>query len=350
MVKPDQASPDDSALVAAATAGDESAFTSLTRRYRRELHVHCYRMLGSFEDAEDLVQETFLRAWQSRATFQGRASFRSWLYRIATNACLDFLEKHRRQISENELQRTAEGLQLPPHLPWLQPYPDRLLDQAGPRDEEPDARVIAKETIELAFLVTLHFLPPKQRAALILCDILDWSANETASLLDTSVPSVNGALRRARATMREQRPSRINPPASNSGSSQPDRAVVEQYVAAAERFDSEALAQLLREDVRFSMPPAPEVWAGRDAVVKSWIDSGFGTPPLDDFKFLVTSANRMPAVAAYLREPGQQEYQPLALDMLRIEDGRVAEVTTFGLAGLLETFALPATLAGNTRR
>jgi len=169
-------------MVAAATAGDEAAFTALTRRYRRELHVHCYRMLASFEDAEDMVQETFLRAWQKRETFQGRAPFRAWLYRIATNACLDFLARHERRVIEIAVHggESSESA-VAPHVAWLQPFPDRFLERPAPGDGEPDAMVVRKETIELAFLVAMQLLPPRQRAVLILCDVLDWSASETAS-------------------------------------------------------------------------------------------------------------------------------------------------------------------------
>src|SRR6266536_3302820 len=179
----------DEATVAAAMAGDETAFARLVRRYERELHVHCYRMLGSFTDAEDLVQETFLRAWRSRDGFSGGAGFRAWLYRIATNACLDEIRRGSRQV--RSLSSLAE-------VPWLQPYPDRLLDEVAPGEAEPDAAVVARETIELAFLATLQLLPTQQRAALILRDVVGWSAAETARMLETSVAAANSALLRAR--------------------------------------------------------------------------------------------------------------------------------------------------------
>ncbi len=186
-------------LVAAAVAGDEPAFAALTERHRRELHVHCYRMLASFDEAEDAVQETFLRAWRSRASFEGDSLFRAWLYRIATNVCLDLRRSSSRRV--RELRSLAE-------VPWLQPYPDRLLDEVAPTDDQPDAVVVARETIELAFLAAMQVLPPRQRAALILRDVLGWPARETASLLDSSVAAANSALQRARATMQEHLPSR----------------------------------------------------------------------------------------------------------------------------------------------
>src|SRR5215467_9800208 len=164
--------------VSVAIAGDELAFAALTERHRRELHVHCYRMLASFDEAEDAVQETFLRAWRNRETFEGDELFRAWLYRIATNVCLDVLRKRSRRGPD--VHSNAD-------LPWLQPYPDRLLDEVAPSEEEPDAVAVARETIELAFLAALQVLPPRQRAALVLRDVLGWPAEETASLLETTV-------------------------------------------------------------------------------------------------------------------------------------------------------------------
>jgi len=186
-------------LVAAAIAGDESAFAALTERYRRELHVHCYRMLASFDDAEDAVQETLLRAWRSRDGFAGDGMFRAWLYRIATNVCLD--ARRRRAHRAGVLRSFAE-------VPWLQPYPDRLLDEAAASGDEPGAAVIERETIELAFVAALQVLPPRQRAALIARDVLGWPASQTAVLLEMSVAAANSALQRARATMREHLPAR----------------------------------------------------------------------------------------------------------------------------------------------
>lgn len=335
--------PRDATDVTRAAARDESAFAELTRRYRRELHVHCYRMLASFEDAEDLVQETFLRAWQKRDTFQGRAPFRSWLYRIATNACLDFLARHERRVIElSALAPSGEDLELS-HVEWLQPYPDRLLN-AMTADADADALVIRRETIELAFLVTLQCLPPKQRAVLILRDVLDWPAAEVASLLESSVASVNAALLRARGALRRRRPIRDEAVAP-SDISDAEMLLVRQYVDATERFDTVALTRLLRDDARFSMPPSPFVSVGSDVTVQAWVKGGFGQPPYDDFKLVVTSANRMPAVANYLRKPADAHYRPFMIDVLRIEDGGIAEVTSFELPPLVDAFNLPAVLA-----
>jgi RNA polymerase sigma-70 factor (ECF subfamily) len=332
-------------IVAAATAGDEAAFAMLARRYRRELHVHCYRMLASFEDAEDLVQETFLKAWQKRATFQGRATFRAWLYRIATNACLDLLARHERQVIEVPVHGAPQGEGVvAPHVAWLQPYPNRFLERPAPADTDPDVALVRKETIELAFVIAVQFLPPKQRAALILRDVLDWSANETAELLNSSVASVNGALQRARETLRQRQPERDSLTRSPERSEQ-DRQLLQQYIDATERCDANALAQLLRDDVRFSMPPEPMVFVGRTEVVDGWVSGGFGSPPYDDWKHVVTSANRMPAVAWYLRRPGDDCHRAFALDVVRIEHGAIAEITTFDLARLCDAFGIPETLA-----
>jgi RNA polymerase sigma-70 factor (ECF subfamily) len=345
MVETTRGGADESAIVTAARAGDESAFSALVERYRRELQVHCYRMLGSFDDAEDLVQETFLRAWRKRESFAGRASFRAWLYRIATNACLDFLASDQRRVIPSEAPVANAGVALPPpHIPWLQPYPDRLLEQMAPREAEPDAVVVSKETIELAFLVAIQLLPPKQRAVLILRDVLDWSAKETAELLDTSVASVNSALQRARTTLQAHLPPSRLEWAPNSDPTEEERALLQRYVDASEQGDPGAIAALLHEDVRFSMPPQPDTWVGRDTVVNGWVEGGFGSASFGDFRCVVTRANMMPAVACYHRKPGASEYRAFALDVLRIEDGQIAEITAFDIVPLLDGLGLPPTL------
>jgi len=335
---------------AIAGAGDETAFADLTRRYRRELHVHCYRMLASFEDAEDLVQETFLRAWQKRATYQGRAPFRAWLYRIATNACLDFLARQNRRVVELSAQGEPLGKDAKvPHVEWLQPFPDRLLEMNTPGQREADAVVIRRETIELAFLVALQYLPPKQRAVLILRDVLDWSAQETATLLDSSVASINAALQRARATLKRHQPRRDNPSALQ-GISKEEMLLAKQYADAADPLDAEALTRLLRDDARFTMPPSPIAIVGNRACVQSWIEGGLGQPPFDDFKFVFTSANRLPAVANYIKKPGDTHYRPFLLDVLRVESGGIAEIVAFELPEeLVNAFALPKTLPTEAR-
>jgi RNA polymerase sigma-70 factor (ECF subfamily) len=331
-----QSRDDVDALVAAATAGDESAFSALVDRHRRELQVHCYRMLGSLEDSEDVTQETFLRAWRKRASFAGRASFRAWLYRIATNACLDALERRLRRVPPDGGEPAFE-------VPWLQPYPDRLLEGIATDDAEPDAAVVEKETIELAFMVAIQHLAPRQRAVLILRDVLGWSAKDTAALLEGSVASVNSALQRARAALKLHLPERRLEWASGSDASDAERALVRRYVEATERADADALAEIMREDARFSMPPEPGLYVGRELIVASWKEGGFGTEAYRDFRCVVTRANMQPAVANYLRRPGDSAYRALAMDVLRIEDGAVAEITAFG-ADVFPAFGLPETL------
>jgi RNA polymerase sigma-70 factor (ECF subfamily) len=314
---------------------DESAFATLAERHRRELHVHCYRMLGSFEDSEDMVQETFLRAWRKRGSFQGRSTFRAWLYRIATNACLDTLERRPRQAPRGGGERFE--------VTWLQPYPDRMLDAAAPSEAEPDAAVVEKETIELAFLVAIQHLPPRQRAVLLLRDVLGWSAKETAALLEVTVPSVNSALQRARAALREHLPARRLEWVAGADPTAQERALLDRYVEASERGDAHALAGLLRDDARFAMPPEPELFVGRETIVAGWVEGGFGSDAFGTLRCMETRANRQPAVACWLRRPGEPRHRPLALDVLRIEEGAVAEITTFP-ASVFPAFELPQTL------
>jgi RNA polymerase sigma-70 factor (ECF subfamily) len=332
---------EDETVLAAATAGDEAAFGGLVGRYRRELHVHCYRMLGSFEDSEDMVQETFLRAWRKRATFQARSSFRAWLYRIATNACLDTLAANPRKVARHGPGGTTTAI-LVPEVPWLQPYPDQLLDEVASSESEPDAAVVAKETIELAFLATIQHLPPKQRAVLILRDVLGWTANDTASLLDDSVPAVNSALQRARATLKRHLPRRRLDWGAGTDASEEERALLQRYIDAHERSDAAAVAALLSEDVRVTMPPEPTL-DGRDAVMTLFAHVAFADSAPGDWRLLPTWANRQPAAANYLREPGETEFRALALDVLRFEDGKLAEISVFR-GDLFPSFGLPLTL------
>jgi RNA polymerase sigma-70 factor, ECF subfamily len=326
---------DEGSLVDAALAGDRSAFGEVVERYRRELQVHCYRMLGSFEDAEDVVQETLLRAWRKRKTFQGRSTFRAWLYGIATNACLDALKRRPRAAPSAQAN--------PADLPWLQPYPDRLLEGIAPQQQEPDAVVVEKETIELAFLVAIQQLPARQRAVLILRDVLGWSANETAALLDGTVAAVNSALQRARRAMRQHLPERRSEWSPGSDPSEEERALVQRYMDANDRGDTAGILELLGEEARFTMPPEPTVVVGREAIVRFWVEGGFGSKAFGELRSLPTRANMQPAVACYLRRPGDTVYRALAVDVLRIEDGELAEITTFG-AELFPAFGLPPTL------
>jgi RNA polymerase sigma-70 factor, ECF subfamily len=326
-----------SAVVAAAREGDESAFAELVEAYRPELQAHCYRMLGSFEDAEDLVQETFLRAWRRRKTFEGRSTFRAWLYRIATNACLDALDRRPRVV------QAQQGTPPLAEVPWLQPYPDQLLETVPAGEAEPEAEVVAKETIELAFIAAIQLLPPKQRAVLIARDVLGWTAAESASLLGLSVAATNSALQRARGTMKQHLPRTRLDWSSGDDASDEERGLLQRYMGAIDRGDPDAMAELLRDDAFCSMPPQPDWYVGAQAIVAAWVEGGFGSASFGRFRCVPARANGQPAVAVYRQRPGDTEYRPLALDVLRIEDGLVAEVIVFG-AEVFGAFGLPATL------
>ncbi len=295
---------------------DEPTFSGLAERHRRELHVHCYRMLGSFQDAEDAVQETFLRAWRRRETFEGRSTFRAWLYRIATNACLDLLAKRR--------PAPASGGE----VPWLQPYPDRLLDEL-PADgaDEPEVVALARETIELAYVVAVQHLAPRPRAVLILRDVLGWPAKDVADLLGDSVNSVNSALQRARAGMREHLPAERQDWTGGEEDA-PTRDLVRRFADASVAADVDTLAAMLRDDVRCSMPPVPGLQLGRDAVVADWVEGGYSE--MQGLRAVATAVNRQPAFAYYHWREDEGAYLPLSVDVLRITGGQITEITIFG--------------------
>jgi RNA polymerase sigma-70 factor (ECF subfamily) len=314
---------------------DDAAFGERVARHRRELHVHCYRLVGSFDEAEDVVQETFLRAWRGRGTYAGRASVRAWLYRIATNACLDALDKRPRRP-------TPDGEVL-----WLQPYPDTLLEELPDRREGPEGVTLAKETIELAFIAAIQHLAPLPRAVLVLRDVLGCSAKETARLLETTEASVNSASQRARGGLREHLPEDRETWAAGAPVTGAERDLLTRYVDCSERADAAGLAALLHDDVRFTMPPQPGVWAGRRTVVQSWVDGGFGSEAFGRLRCLLTRANGQPAVACYVRRPGDPAFSALAIDVVRLRDGAVAEIVTFDRA-LFERFGLPLTLPDHT--
>jgi RNA polymerase sigma-70 factor (ECF subfamily) len=328
-------------------SGDDVAFAALTEPYRRQLHLHCYRMLGSFDEAEDLVQETLLRAWRSRAGFEGRSMVRTWLYRIATNACLDLLESKSHRLRSLESPQASESY----GPEWLQPYPDRLLDQVASAESGPDALVIARETIELAYLAAIQYLPPKQRAILILRDSLGWSAKETAGLIDETVASVNSALSRARSSMRKRLPrerlewSTAKTPTAKTPTSE-EMSLLARYMEATDRADVAAMTALLSEEARLTMPPYPTWFQGREDIATSM---ALATDPasstyLGELRTMATAANRQPAVAAYVRRRGDSEYRALGIDVLRLEGGLVIEVTRFIRADIFAAFGLKSTL------
>ncbi|MEU4511143.1 RNA polymerase subunit sigma-70 [Nonomuraea wenchangensis] len=312
---------DEAAFMAAARSNDAARFALITERYRRELQVHCYRMLAHYDDAQDMTQETFLRVWNKRESFRGHAALRTWLYRIATNACLDFLEKRK--------DRTPVPAELPgegSEVRYLQPYPDRMLP------EDPQESVVARETIELAFIVAVQHLPPRQRAVFIVRDVLGWPASQAADALELTVASVTSALQRARVTIREQLPERRldwRSPATYELSGD-ERGVVKSYMDAHERNDLDGLTALLRDDLRFAMLPDPGnvVVTAKDAV-DGWVSSGLFQRGYDDWRCIATTVNRMPAAALYLRTPGEPEHRLFNIAVLHIADGRIAELTGF---------------------
>jgi RNA polymerase sigma-70 factor (ECF subfamily) len=339
-------------VVTAAREGDEAAFSRLVERHRRELRVHCYRMLGSVEEAEDLVQETMLRAWRHIGGFEGRSTLRAWLYRIATNACLDALDGRARRVLPQDLEpattgpglRTAEMVARP-DIPWLQPLPDHLWEPTADRDEEPDAVAVRRETIELAFIAALQHLPPRRRAVLVLRDVLGWPARQTAEHLGLSEASVTSALHRARSTLRERLPERRADWAPATEPTAEEWAVVDRYMAAVERADLAAVADLLAEDVRATMPPWTLWLAGRPAVMAALTESWDPRSPdhVGRLRMLPIRANGQPGVATYVRGPGDDTFRAFALGVVRIEDGRVAEMVAFHDPGLFPAFNLPDT-------
>jgi RNA polymerase sigma-70 factor (ECF subfamily) len=308
------------------------SFTALVEPHRRELRAHCYRMLGSFHEAEDLVQETFLRAWKKADSFEGRSSVRTWLYRIATNACLDFLEGRSGRVLPHDLTGPSEPGVGPPkeEIAWLEPYPG------------PDDAAIARETIELAFLAAIQHLPPRQRAVLILRDVVGWRAGEIAELLDGSVASVNSALQRARATLREHLPAHRLDWAPSTEPTQQERAVLRRYMDAVERADLPAVAALLAEDVRSTMPPYTEWFAGRAATLAALTESWNPASPawIGRFRLAEVRANGQPAAAGWTSRDGEV-FHATAIMVPVIRGDRIVEVTAFHDPDLFPAFGLP---------
>jgi len=334
----------DEALLNAARAGDGAAFARLAEPFRRELQVHCYRMLGSIEDAEDAVQETYLRAWARLESFAGRASFRAWLYGIATNASLDALRRKKARRWPSDVAGPADPANYAlagVDLPWLQPYPDRLLDAAAPADAEPEAAVTARETIELAFLAAIQRLPSRQRAVLVLRDVLDWSVRNTAAALGMTPAAVNSALQRAHATLAEHLS--MGRGEWRSSSSAAERALLQQFVTAWERADTAALVRLLRNDAGLVMPPSLTWFAGREAIERFFRQQVFGVRG-PNWRLLPTAANRQPAFGLYWRASDDVAYRPFAVGALRTTGDLIDEIALFVDPQLFMPFALPATL------
>ena len=307
-------------------------------QHRRELTAYCYRMLGSPFEAEDAVQETLLRAWRNLDRFEGRSALRSWLYRIATNVCLDMLGSKERRARPMDLgpARSPDGPigGILPEVTWIEPVPDRLVVSDG----DPADVAEGRETIRLAFVAALQHLPPRQRAVLILCEVLGWKAAEVAELLDTTVASVNSALQRARATIATTEAGSTPPRLE-----QPERELLARYVEAFQRYDMDALTSLIREDATQSMPPY-ELWlSGRDDILGWWVGPGAGCR---GSRVLPTfTANGMPAFGQYKPSESGSGFDPWALQVLEFENGKIAEFTFFlGTETLFPLFDLPPRL------
>jgi RNA polymerase sigma-70 factor, ECF subfamily len=338
-----QPEPDEHWLLEAARAGDQESFRRLVEPRRAELLAHCYRMLGSVHDAEDALQETMFRAWRGLATFEQGRALRPWLYRIATNACLDLLAKRPRRVLPIDHGPAADDIAAGPGTPlmeriWMQPYPDERL---GLEDgyAAPEARFEQRESVELAFVAALQHLPARQRAVLILREVLGFSAREVAEFLETTAASVNSALQRARQAVEERLPAQSQQATLRSLGDQQLRAVVERYIDAWENRDVDALLALLVDDARFAMPPFPNWFQGRDAVIAFIVSTG--RPRL---RHVATRANGQPAVAWYVWRPSRRSYFPTSIEVLTLEGTQVKEIIAFASPELFARFALPPEL------
>ena len=322
---------------------DEPAFSALAEPHRRELGAHCYRLLGSLQEAEELVQETLLRAWQRRATYAGRGSLRAWLYKIATNLCLDSLARRpRRTLPIARQGASGRDDPIPPAISepiWLEPFPDELL---APDELGPEARYSRQESVTLAFMMALHLLPPRQRAVLILRDVLDWPAGETAELLGVSVPAVKSALHRARETLGRhyQRPPREE--LSLRGLDAGRRGQIEQYVRAWETADVQALTSLLLAEATFSMPPLPVWYQGREVVGALVARTVFAGEARGRWRLRLTRANGETAFGLYRK--GEGVYRAYGMQVVTFRGEGIADITTFNNSALLGYFGLPVRL------
>lgn len=331
------ASEAEKSLIAAARVGDHEAFEALVEPHRREIHLHCYRMTGSLTDADDLLQESLLKAWRKIGTFEGRAPFRAWLYRIATNTCLNELSRRRRPrfLAPDDWSGGPPPIATIHHL---QPYPDRLLDESA----DPAARFDQKESVALAFIAAMQLLPPRQRAVLILRDVLAWSAREVADLLGCSIASVNSALQRARGTLRahlEGGPEATPGAVTEIG----QKRLLARFMHAWERADFDALALLLREDAILAMPPEP-MWIRGRAAIMEFLSTVPAGGRLQDIRLVPIGSNRQPAVAAFIAEHQEGGHQFYGLMLFEMGADTISSITGFADPELSDSFGLPAWL------
>jgi len=336
----------DQALIEQARSGDQAAFATLVEPHRRELQVHCYRILGSVQDAEDALQEALLSAWQGFGGFEGRSSVRTWLYKVATNRCLDALRSQGRKPPE--VPMTVRGVEPPEptrlsEVFWLQPYPDVLVDDLTDPAPGPEARVESREATSLAFITALQLLPPRQRAVLVLRDVLGYRAREVAAMLDATEESVTSALKRARATLSQElghRSSHAPAPALDS----PEEArLVERFVDAFTRSDVDALVALLTDDAWISMPPLPFQYQGREACHRFFeVTHAAGGRRM---RFVHTRANGQPALATYLWDEPAGLWRSPGILVLTLSGDLVSDITHFQ-PDVLARFGIPRTLPG----
>jgi RNA polymerase sigma-70 factor (ECF subfamily) len=330
----------------AASLADQ-AFARLAEPFRRELKLHCYRMLGSLHEAEDALQDAYLRAWRSFDSFGGRGSLRAWLYRIATNVCLDALasRKNMHRLLPDQQAPAAAAAQMPEGAPpselaWLEPYPDSDLEGIADDAPNPEARYSAREAVELAFVAVIQQLPPRQRAALLLCDVMGWSANEAAHLLGGSIASVNSALQRARETLGKRYPD--GRPAAASRPNPAQQTLLDRYLRAWEGHDLDGFAALLKEDATFTMPPWLQWYAGREPIRSffaiAWKSCG-------GVRLVPTAANGQPAFAVYVRTGAEPPWSAQSIHVLTLEREMISTLTVFLEPAVFQAFGLPLTLA-----
>lgn len=337
--------PSERDLLNAAVNGGSEAFGRLVEPYRRELHAHCYRMLGSFADADDALQETLLRAWRALPRFEGRSSLRSWLYRIATNASLRAIERRPKRVLPIDYAPAADphdALADPVSEPvWLEPYPDTGLAPEGPAG--PDTRYEQREAVELAFIAALQHLPARQRAVLILRDVLGFSARETAAVLETTPVSVDSALQRAHKTVDERLPSQTQQQTLRLLGDNELSRLVERYVAAWERNDVDAVVSMLADDARMTMPPLPSWYSGRVQVATFL--HGYALAENKRWQLVPTSANGQPALAGYLWDENTEAFMPYCLYVLTLAEAQIDEVTAFVTPEVFQRFGLRKSIA-----
>jgi len=335
----------DAHLLEAARGGDHASFERLVAKHRRELHAHCYRMVGSPADADDALQEALLAAWRGLAGFEGRSSLRTWLYQVTTNAALRFVSRTPpRLLSLDHGPPRTDVADLGEPVAgraWLEPLrtQDDLPD-GGAAEDDPAARYVRRESVELAFVAALQHLPATQRAVLILREVLELSAEEVAGLLDTTVASVNSALQRARKAVDERVPPRSQQAELRDLGTAGQRELVAAFVSAWERADAKALLQLLTEDARLTMPPLPAWFSGRENVGRFFAERVFATP----WRLVPLRANGQPGFACYVRQPGSDRFQLGAVNVLGLRGGRVAWIAAFLDPTMYRSFALPAEL------